>query len=408
MKVEIIELSKNELQKIAITGTHLHEWQGNGTEDIKKVIKEQAMVQLDPLNPAGRNHDLFFLSRMLNYKIGEFQDIVYPKKLVFESYFPNLMAISKEHFPLFLPQMKKEYLHRYFQSRMEKMEKLHSGILDEAREFLESNGPSKAADLGELASKKPEFSFWKTSNLAGMALEMLWILGKAAINHRDEHWRKKYDLIENFLEEELLEPTDLPDSEINYFKFLIRQKSYPLINLGKAGYSKSNKLVFGKKKRLEPSWFERDDDTLCPKILKVEGETFSCAVPANWKELLEKKLDNEIRAIAPLDPLIWDRDLTKKIFDFDYSWEVYKIPKDRIYGYYVYPLLYKGEFIGRMEAKFDKKKKNLHIFNLNKEDSFSFDNTSENKLIGLLDRWKNMLSAESLSKDKTFNMIEIN
>jgi len=407
MKVEIIELSKKELQTIAIVGTHLHKWQGDGNADIQKIIKSQAMVQLDPLNPAGRNHDLFFLSRMLNYKIGEFQNIVYPKKLVFESYFPNLMAISKEYFPLFLPQMKKEYLHKYFQSRMEKMEKLHSGILEEAREFLKNNGPSKAADLGDLASKKPEFSFWKTSNLAGMSLEMLWILGGAAICHRDEHWRKKYDLIENYLDEKLLQGSDLPDDEISYLKFLIRQKSYPLINLGKAGFSASNKLVFSKKKRLEPSWFERDDDLRCPKILRVEGEPFSCGVPANWEELLNSKLDNEMRSIAPLDPLIWDRDLTKKIFNFDYTWEVYKIPKDRKYGYYSYPLLFKGEFIGRMEAKLDKKTKNLHIFNLYQEDDFNFDDTSERKLIDLLERWKLMLGAESLSKDKTFNMIEI-
>ena len=405
MKVEIIELSKNELQKIAIAGTHLHKWQGESVEDIKKIIKEQAMVQLDPLNPAGRNHDLFFMSRMLNYKIGEFQDIVYPKRLVFESYFPNLMALSKEHFPLFLPQMKKEYLHKYFQTTLEKMEKVHSGILEEAMEYLKENGPSKAADLSELASKKPEFSFWKTSNLAGMALESLWILGKAAISHRDEHWRKKYDLIENFFNNEFLEPTNLPDSEINYLKFLIRQKSYPLINLGKVGYSKSNKLVFGKKKRLDPSWFERKDDPLCPRILSVKDESFGCAVPSNWEELLKSKIDNEMRAIAPLDPLIWDRDLTKKIFDFDYSWEVYKVPKDRIYGYYVYPLLYEGRFIGRMEAKLDKKKKNLHVFNLQKEEDFNFDNISEGKLIDLIDRWKAMLNAESLTKDQTFDVI---
>ena len=164
-------------------------------------------------------------------------------------------------------------------------------------------------------------------------------------------------------------------------------------------------MIFGKKKRLNPSWFERNDDPHCPKILSVENETFSCAVPANWEELLKRELDCEMRIIAPLDPLIWDRDLSKKIFNFDYSWEVYKIPKDRIYGYYVYPLLYKGRFIGRMEAKFDKKKQNLHIFNFIEENDFKFDNNSEKKLMELINRWMNMLNAVSLSKDKTFSMI---
>ncbi|MHA1346608.1 MAG: DNA glycosylase AlkZ-like family protein, partial [Candidatus Heimdallarchaeaceae archaeon] len=163
----INEISKDELRKIAVVGTHLHQWQGKDKRDILDVFKQQVMVQLDPLNPAGRNHDIFFSARIKDYKIDDFQKIVYPNKEVFETYFPNLMAITKEHFSLFLPQMKKEFMHKYYQSRIEKMEKLHKGILDEARDFILKHGPCKAADLGEMASVKPEFTFWKTSNLAG-------------------------------------------------------------------------------------------------------------------------------------------------------------------------------------------------------------------------------------------------
>ncbi|MEE9409941.1 MAG: crosslink repair DNA glycosylase YcaQ family protein [Candidatus Heimdallarchaeota archaeon] len=407
MKTEIIELSKEDLQKIAIVGTNLHKWFDEETEGIRKVIEKLAMVQLDPLNPAGRNHDLFFSSRLPKYKISEFQQLVYSEKLIFESYFPNLMAISKEYLPLFLPQMKKEFLHKYFQSRLEKMEKLHSGILEEARSFLRENGPSKAADIGEMASEKPEFTFWKTSNLAGMALEMLWILGKAVICERDEHWRKKYDLIESFFDKTLLEQANLNDEEISYYKFLIKQKHYPLINLGKVKITESNNFVFGKKKRLSPKWFERTEEDNSPKVLRIEGDERGYGVSADWENLLKQNLDDEMRAIAPLDPLIWDRELTKRVFDFDYTWEVYKVPKDRIYGYYVYPLLYQGEFIARMEAKYDKKKKNLHIFNLQKEEDFEFDNASEKKLIDLIDRWTYMLSSESVTKDESYDIISM-
>jgi len=236
---QIHEVTKEDLQQIAVVGTHLHKWQGESTEDIQSVFKQQALVQLDPLNPAGRNHDLFFQSRIKNYEIDTFQKIVYPKKLVFEAYFPNLMAISKEHFPLFLSQMKKEYLHKYYQSRLEKVEKIHSGILDEAVKFLQKNGPSTASDIGEIAKIKPDFSFWKTSNLAGMSLEILWILGRVIISDRDENWRKIYNLTEEYFESVLLEKTDLTHEEISYEKFLIKQKSYPLITLGKVSISKA-------------------------------------------------------------------------------------------------------------------------------------------------------------------------
>ncbi|NPD89995.1 MAG: hypothetical protein HGN29_14880 [Asgard group archaeon] len=400
MKAKIHEVSKEELKKIAVVGTHLHKWQGRGRKGIVKVFQEQAMIQLDPLNPAGRNHDVFLLSRIPDYKINEFQKIVYPERIVFEHYFPNLMAIFKEHYPIFAPQMKKEYMHKYYQSRLEKMEKLHSGILEEARNFLLEKGPSTAADLGEMASVKPDFSFWKTSNLAGMALEMLWILGKAAITHRDEHWRKKYGVIENYLDQYLLKDCTFTDDEISFQKFLIKQKSYPLISLGKISITKEGKLSLGKKKGLSPAWFNNPEDEKCPEVLRKEGEQLGYAVPANWRELLEVTIDGEMRAIAPLDPLVWDRDLTMKVFEFDYVWEVYKVPKDRKWGYYVYPLLYQNKFIGRLEAKFDKNKKELLIFNLILEDDFSFDSASKEAYYRLINRWERMLSAESIKYDK--------
>ena len=69
MPIQLTEITTKELKKIAIVGTHLHKWQGKGVEDIERVFNEQAKVQLDPLNPAGRNHDLFFASRIENYEI---------------------------------------------------------------------------------------------------------------------------------------------------------------------------------------------------------------------------------------------------------------------------------------------------------------------------------------------------
>ncbi|MHA1419185.1 MAG: DNA glycosylase AlkZ-like family protein [Candidatus Heimdallarchaeaceae archaeon] len=401
----INEISKDELRKIAVVGTHLHQWQGKDKRDILDVFKQQVMVQLDPLNPAGRNHDIFFSARIKDYKIDDFQKIVYPNKEVFETYFPNLMAITKEHFSLFLPQMKKEFMHKYYQSRIEKMEKLHKGILDEARDFILKHGPCKAADLGEMASVKPEFTFWKTSNLAGMSLEMLWLLGRAVIVERDSNWRKIYGLTENYFDETTRSEVQLTDDEISYRKFLAKQKSYPLVDLGKVQLTKNNKLSIGKRKRVSTDWFLKDDET-SPKIVSLEDSQKGIAVPANWENMLKRKTDNEMRAIAPLDPLIWNRGLLLHVFDYDYTWEVYKIPKERKWGYYVYPLLYQNQLIGRIEANYDKKKKIISYFNFQKEGSFEFDSSSNKALYDLLDRWKHMLGAEKTVLHKSITSIK--
>ena len=59
----------------------------------------------------------------------------------------------------------------------------------------------------------------------------------------------------------------------------------------------------------------------------------------------------EVRFLAPLDSLMWDRKMIAEIFGFDYIWEVYKPQPLRRWGYYVLPVLYGDLFVGRMDSR---------------------------------------------------------
>ena len=52
-----------------------------------------------------------------------------------------------------------------------------------------------------------------------------------------------------------------------------------------------------------------------------------------------------------------------KIFQFDYKWEVYTPVKDRKFGYYVLPVIYREYFIGRCEPIVDRKNNELILMN---------------------------------------------
>jgi uncharacterized protein YcaQ len=67
--------------------------------------------------------------------------------------------------------------------------------------------------------------------------------------------------------------------------------------------------------------------------------------------------------IGPLDNLIWDRDLIRWLFDFDYTWEVYKPAAQRKYGHYVLPVLYGDRFVARVEPIYDRKARVLTLAN---------------------------------------------
>ena len=61
--------------------------------------------------------------------------------------------------------------------------------------------------------------------------------------------------------------------------------------------------------------------------------------------------NNYARFIAPLDNIMWDRQMIEKLFGFIYRWEVYTPIAKRKFGYYVLPVLYNGRFIARFEAE---------------------------------------------------------
>lgn len=74
------------------------------------------------------------------------------------------------------------------------------------------------------------------------------------------------------------------------------------------------------------------------------------AVPA-FLEPRRVTYDGRVRILGPLDPLLWDRDLVRHVFGFDYVWEVYKPAKDRVWGWYVCPLLHRDRLVGRIDAR---------------------------------------------------------
>jgi len=401
MTAKIPVLRKSEIKRIILVGSNLHSWQGKGDEGIRKIIEEHGFVQLDPLNPAGRYHDIFFSSRIPDYKQGQFEKLVYNEKLVFETYFHNLNAISIEYFPFFNSYSGKEHLGRYHSRLLKNLEDIgESALLDNVFNHVKEHGLTKGSDLASLGKADPKYASWKSSRKSGTALGILWAMGKLAIVQRDKNFRKSYDLTTRYVKKELLEKKVYSEEERQIYRLKLKSKAFPVISVGKISYTKQGKLRTGKKLGfpVEKLSHKGENNQRLPCLVKSEDEK-GFIVPSNWKELEQMPIDDEMRGIGPLDPLIWDRDLLKYLFGYDYLWEVYKKLKDRIWGYYVYPLLYKGEFLGRLEAKVNKKSMILEFFNFQKESHFEFDNKSEKAFRNLLDRWKKMLQADTIKCD---------
>ena len=80
--------------------------------------------------------------------------------------------------------------------------------------------------------------------------------------------------------------------------------------------------------------------------------------------------DPGVAFLAPLDPLVWDRDFLRQCYDFDYVWEVYVPAAKRRWGYYVLPVLFGDRLVGRIEPRIDRKADTLRILGVWWEDGF--------------------------------------
>jgi hypothetical protein len=83
----------------------------------------------------------------------------------------------------------------------------------------------------------------------------------------------------------------------------------------------------------------------------IPGSTKRYLAPRGFRERPVREPDDRLRILGPLDPLLWDRALVQLAFGFEYVWEVYKPAAQRRWGWYVCPLLHRGQLVGRLEAR---------------------------------------------------------
>jgi uncharacterized protein YcaQ len=55
--------------------------------------------------------------------------------------------------------------------------------------------------------------------------------------------------------------------------------------------------------------------------------------------------------LTPFDNLIWHRERTRALFDYEVCFEAYVVPEKRRYGYYCLAILHRGRIVGRVDTK---------------------------------------------------------
>ena len=335
-----------------------------GAGGIRRCFADLGSVQLDPLPVLGRNHDLVFQARVEHTHPGEALGLIHEERLGFEYWDKMLCAVSLDAYRLFSSLMDAGGL-AWERQRAEQLEGAVPGITDEVLAAVRHHGPISSRELRTLDVGQQEHRGWKATRFANVALESLWNRGRICVSHR-VNYRRYFDVAERVLPARTrigeCVPTELFTEE------LLRRRVATVGLLSSSGDAES--WAFLRTAR-------RDG---LPETLVDRGELAEVhvqGIPAPFYALpsAEEDLMTAVRAtpselpqfLAPLDPLVWGRDSLRKLWGFDYVWEVYKPSSKRRWGYYVLPVLFHDRFVGRFDGKYDRKAGILHVLSYHEE-----------------------------------------
>jgi uncharacterized protein len=327
---------------------------------VLRVVDRLGSLQFDPLEVAGRNHDLVLLARIAGYRRDWADHWLYEDRRLYETYNKSLNIVPVAELPWY----------RWTWDRMRARHEAgafddHAPLVEELLARIREQGSLLPRDVGARAAID---WYWRPTNQVRAILEALAEVGTIGIARREGNLRV-YDLAERLFPAEVL-ADHRPPREQQLHRFLARYRANGLLGasgnqelwVGGTGYAadrasmraeliEAGRLFAVEVERLKGQRFVVADDAVF--LDQAEAEVATGVPPGG--------VDPGVAFIAPLDPLCWDRDLLRRLFDFDYVWEVYVPAARRRWGYYVLPILYGDRIVGRIEPRIERRAGRLRV-----------------------------------------------
>lgn len=320
-------------------------------QDLIACISRMSLLQIDTIHVVARSPYLVLFSRL-----GDF-----PQRWLEQALAEGELFEYWAHEACFIPRAD----YRLLRHRMLSPERLgwkynaqwvaeHQQEIADLLQQIREKGPVRAADFSHADNPKSGWWAWKPHK---RHLENLFSAGELMVTER-RNFQRVYDLrsrvmpdwqdaIHGISEAEAIHQMLLNSARsLGIFRTAwladyYRLKRAPL-NAFIAEAQAAGELVAVNTEGLGAMWLHRD---LLP--------------------LLETPLQATHSALlSPFDPVVWDRKRALELFSFDYRIECYTPAEKRKFGYFVLPILHRGQLKGRLDARMLRKAKQLEIKNI--------------------------------------------
>jgi uncharacterized protein len=298
---------------------------------LSRAITKLGFVQFDPIRAPARAQDLMLRHRVTDYRAGDLET-GYPRLAIEEDFFINYGV---------LPRVTQQLMHP--RTARTDWPKSRWRQAQAVLEFVQSSGvvhPREVDAAFQHGSTKNWFG--GNSRATTQLLDGMHYRGLLRVARREAGIRLYAPQPPS--ERDATEPVTILDALID----VVVAKYAPLPE------STLSRMVTMIGSSAVPQWREQRRTALERAKMRLPNATADgCRWywpvndnPASRRFAGDDVLDENLRLLAPFDPLVWDRDRFHRFWGWEYRFEAYTPPAKRVRGYYALPMLWRGQIIG--------------------------------------------------------------
>lgn len=362
-------------------------------------IRALPYVQWDPVSVVAPSHLLSLWARVGAFRTTDLDRLLWKQRRLLQHWIPFAAIVSAEHFPVYSSFMRRypESLSDSWGAQRARARAFLAGHTALRRKVLASlrGGPLQLSQFEDHARTKRSAGVWEPSSAVS---EMLWHLLMSGevmvVGH--EGPQNLWGLPGAFL------PSSRSRSELSAEEAELEAAQMALRGLGIATPKEIHHyFIRGCYRDIHKTLNTLGAGSRIRRVV-VEGLPLQAERYVHEEDL---GLLEDLRAdhfsprtalLPPFDNMVYDQARGKKLFDFDYVREQFLPKPKRRFGTWVLPILRGDRFVGRMDARLDKAKRQLQVPAVFAERNAPADSTVAADIREEIDRLAEFLGAESV------------
>ncbi len=320
---------------------------GSGPQATPAAVAHLGYVQIDTIHVIERSHHHILHTRIPSYRREHLHQAQSIDKSVFEYWTHALSYLPTQTLRFHVRQMRRDW-----ERRVVWFGKVSDSDVRRVVSRIRREGAISIRDIDNDALVEKDYA-WGSRKPSKRALEVAFFKGLVTISQRSG-MLKTYELLKRHFGWDRL-PRAASDGETLRYLLDRALRSQGIVSVDSICYLNAARKVA--MRRLVEARVRRKE--LIP--VQVEGAT----PLLHW--MRPEALDvprvawEQVHILSPFDPLIIQRKRLRLFFDYEYRFEAYVPRQQRIFGYFVCPVLIGDRIVAALDLKTDRQRQQLLV-----------------------------------------------